>query len=119
MSDILHQARGHWREILPLLGVPAELLTGERTACPICGGFDRFQYRDKSGDGDFYCRQCGAGNAVVLLRKRKRWTFEQALAAIGPVVPTTVATETVAAPRQSEPASDRRWLEQRPQYNIA
>jgi hypothetical protein len=118
MNDILHQARGHWRDILPALGVPADLLTGDRTACPICGGFDRFQYLDKSGDGDFYCRQCGAGNAVVLLRKRKRWTFEQALAAIAPVVPVAVpTTKAFAAP---SPSSDgRRQDPGRPQYDIA
>jgi hypothetical protein len=117
MNDILHQARGHWRAILPLLGVPADLLTGDRTACPICGGFDRFQYRDKSGDGDFFCRQCGAGNAVVLLRKRNRWTFEQAVAAISPVVPAGVPE---VAPRQAEPTSAvRLHREVRPHFDLA
>ena len=112
MSDVLHQARGHWRDILPQLGVPADLLTGDRTACPICGGFDRFQYRDKSGDGDFYCRQCGAGNAVVLLRKRNRWTFEQAWRPSGRWC-RHVATESPMR------ASDRTRQDQRPQYDIA
>jgi hypothetical protein len=118
MNDVLRQARGHWRDILPALGVPAELLTGDRTACPICGGFDRFQYQDKSGDGDFYCRQDGAGNGVVLLRKRNRWTFEQALAAIAPLVPATVATVDFSGSPMR--ASDRTRQEQRrPQYDIA
>jgi hypothetical protein len=119
MSDVLHQARGHWRDILPQLGVPADLLTGDRSACPICGGFDRFQYHDKSGDGDFYCRQCGAGNAVVLLRKRNRWTFEQALAAIAQMVPATMPTPTVPV-RQSEPTSAvRLHREARPHLDLA
>lgn len=117
MNDTLHQARGHWRDILPALGVPAEHLTGDRTACPICGGVDRFQYLDKSGDGDFFCRQCGAGNAVVLLRKRNRWTFEQAVEAIGPVVP---AREIVAATRHfPSSGKSRQDPQRRPQHDLA
>jgi hypothetical protein len=113
MTDVVHRARGHWRNILPQLGVPAALLSGERTACPICGGFDRFQWFDKLGDGDFYCRQCGAGNAVVLLRKRNTWTFQQACDAIEQALPQdALAAVAYQAASPFRP-------ERRPQLDVA
>jgi putative DNA primase/helicase len=60
------------------LGIPSELITGKQQPCPMCGGTDRFQFSDRSGDGDFICRQCGAGKGLQLLVRFYGWDFRRA-----------------------------------------
>jgi len=43
-------------------------LTGKHTACPICGGKDRFRFTDWHSKGAFICNQCGSGDGFDLLR---------------------------------------------------
>lgn len=57
-------ARGKWRGILLSLGVPENALTGRHTACPMCGGEDRFRFDDQDRRGTYICGQCGAGDGV-------------------------------------------------------
>lgn len=71
-------ARGRWRHILPALGVPERVLNRKNQPCPMCGGTDRFQFTDRQGDGDYICRQCGAGKGMGLLMKLRGWQFAQA-----------------------------------------
>ncbi|MEM5440517.1 DUF7146 domain-containing protein [Paraburkholderia diazotrophica] len=54
-----------WISLLVSYGVPADRLTGDPCACPICGGTDRFTYDNKRGRGDWVCRQCNNGNAMA------------------------------------------------------
>lgn len=54
-------ARGQWRGILSSLGVAVPDHPRMHTACPGCGGKDRFRFDDKDGDGTFLCSQGGAG----------------------------------------------------------
>jgi phage/plasmid primase-like uncharacterized protein len=86
-------AKGRWREILPALGVPAKFLTGRNGPCPACGGRDRFCFTDRSKNGDYICRQCGAGHGLGLVMKVNGWAFRQAAKAIDDVIgnrPVTV-----------------------------
>ena len=56
-------ANGRWVEILAKLDIhPPSFDPAAHTACPACGGDDRFRFDDKDGDGTFICSQGGAGN---------------------------------------------------------
>ncbi|CAD6556427.1 hypothetical protein LMG28727_06104 [Paraburkholderia kirstenboschensis] len=54
-----------WISLLVSYGVPADRLTGNACACPMCGGTDRFTYDNKRGRGDWVCRQCNSGKPAA------------------------------------------------------
>ncbi|MGP8486095.1 DUF7146 domain-containing protein [Paraburkholderia fungorum] len=54
-----------WISLLVSYGVPADRLTGDACACPVCGGDDRFTYDNKRGRGDWVCRKCDNGRAMA------------------------------------------------------
>ncbi len=66
-------SRGRWHWILKQAGIAPELLTGRHSACPICGGKDRFRFDNKNGDGTFICNRCGAGDGFTLLQRYLCW----------------------------------------------
>lgn len=66
MQSVREMARGRWRGLLPELGISPKHLTGKHTACPMCGGNDRFRFDDKNGVGDWICNSCGSGDGVML-----------------------------------------------------
>lgn len=85
-SDVATAARGHWKTLLPALGVDAHRLTGKHCACPGCGGKDRFRFDDKDGNGTFVCSQGGgeplAGDGFMLLEHVHGWTRAQSFQAV-------------------------------------
>lgn len=57
--NIVKQAStGRWLEILPVLGVNGESLTGRHVPCPCCGGLDRFRFVGDE-NGKWFCGQGG------------------------------------------------------------
>lgn len=70
MRRMLTLAHGRWTMILGECGVDHRLLKHRNGPCPIadCGGKDRFQYTDKFGEGNYFCRACGAGGGFKLLQ---------------------------------------------------
>lgn len=64
--DVRQAAQGRWRSILTVLGVEERALSGKHTACPMCGGKDRFRFDDREGRGTYFCSGCGAGDGVQL-----------------------------------------------------
>ena len=66
MSEASEMAKGHWREILPALGVDSKFLQNRHGPCPICGGDDRFRFDDQFGRGGYICSQCGGGDGFRL-----------------------------------------------------
>jgi putative DNA primase/helicase len=72
---------GGWTEVLRQVGVAEEFLRGKRHPgpCPFCGGRDRYVYDDRNGRGDYFCRQCGAGDGFSLVQKIFGLTFPKAL----------------------------------------
>jgi len=54
-----------WPVALKNLGV--ELTYNKHSACPACGGVDRFRFDDKEGRGTFYCNNCGSGDGLNLV----------------------------------------------------
>jgi len=87
MTGISEQCVNRWHSILPQLGISPQFLTGKHTACPICGGKDRFRFDDKEGRGTFFCNQCKAGNGVDLVMRVHGKTFREAAEMIREVAP--------------------------------
>jgi putative DNA primase/helicase len=95
----LERARGRWREILPRLGIETRYLTNRHGPCPLCGGRDRYRFDDKEGAGTYFCNQCGAGDGLVMLRKRHGWDFKTACTEIDQIIgmdscPTPMASRS-------------------------
>ncbi|MDM3631927.1 hypothetical protein O9372_18885, partial [Proteus mirabilis] len=61
------KANGQWQALLSHLGAEGPLNT--HTACPACGGKDRFRFDNKDDIGTFICNQCGSGDGLDLVQK--------------------------------------------------
>ncbi len=68
VAELKRRAHGQWTEILRSLGIDPKILNKRNQPCPLCGGTDRFQYTDKYGEGNYYCRGCGPGGGIKLLQ---------------------------------------------------
>lgn len=75
-------AQGRWPGILATFGLTEKQLSGKHTACPVCGGRDRFRFDDKDGRGTYYCSHCGAGDGVSLVMSLRGLNFKDAAAEI-------------------------------------
>ena len=69
-------AKGKWRGILLELGLPAEILTGKHTKCPLCTSKDNFRWDNVDGRGTFICT-CGAGDGMKLAMEFTGEPFSQ------------------------------------------
>lgn len=69
LQDVKLAAKGMWPSVLVDLDIPAEFLVNRHGPCPVCGGKDRFRFDDKTGNGDYFCSGCGAGDGFSLLAK--------------------------------------------------
>ncbi|TCT38319.1 putative DNA primase/helicase [Providencia alcalifaciens] len=67
IRDVKLKANGQWQNILSNLG--AEVPLNTHTACPHCGGKDRFRFDNKDGNGTFICSQCGSGDGLDLVQR--------------------------------------------------
>ncbi|EMH1415423.1 DUF927 domain-containing protein [Morganella morganii] len=67
IREVKLKANGQWQGILSAVG--AEVQVNTHTACPACGGKDRFRFDDKDGNGTFICNQCGAGDGLDLVQR--------------------------------------------------
>lgn len=67
IREVKLKANGQWQAILSHLG--AEVPLNTHTACPACGGKDRFRFDNKDDNGTFICNQCGSGDGLDLVQK--------------------------------------------------
>jgi putative DNA primase/helicase len=113
VSDISKAAEGHWRELLPQLGVDSRYLINKHGPCPICDGKDRFRWDDQGGGGGFICGQCGGGDGFDLAVKVTGQTFREIAVQVSAILgiarsynaPTVATDET----RQRD-AFKRVWM---------
>lgn len=68
VSDTVKAAAGFWPQLLPALGISIHA-SGRHSACPVCGGKDRFRFDNQDGRGTWHCNQCGAGDGLNLVEK--------------------------------------------------
>ena len=68
IREVTHAAADRWPSVLAGLHINVSDSPRKHTACPACGGKDRFRF-DDGGRGSFICNQCGAGDGLDLIRK--------------------------------------------------
>jgi len=85
-QDTIKAAHGRWREILSCIGIDPKFLTKKPGPCPMCGGTDRWSFDDRTGEGDYVCRACGAGKGLQLAMKFKRIEFKEAANEIDKII---------------------------------
>ncbi|CAG9165684.1 primase-helicase zinc-binding domain-containing protein [Cupriavidus pinatubonensis] len=61
----LNWSPAQWLSVLLKYGIPESSLSGRPSACPVCGGKDRFTYDNKRGRGDWVCRHCNDGSPMA------------------------------------------------------
>jgi putative DNA primase/helicase len=88
MSPAAKMAQGHWKTILPLLGVDARFLKNTHGPCPICNGKDRFRWDDQNQMGGFICSQCGGGDGFDLVQKVTGQRFVEVAKAVAALLGT-------------------------------
>jgi putative DNA primase/helicase len=98
----LQNAKGRWPDILRALGFDAKLFNRKQQACPMCGGEDRFQFTNRTGEGDYICRGCGAGKGMKLLMAFRQWDFRTAAQEVDKVVGTLPASKPLPAKPTSQ-----------------
>jgi putative DNA primase/helicase len=81
-QSVRDAAKDRWPGILAAFGLTEKQLSGKHTACPVCGGRDRFRFDDKDGRGTFYCSHCGAGDGVALVMALRGIDFRTAAAEV-------------------------------------
>ena len=103
MRKMLPLAHGRWTEILAQCGVDERLLQHRNGPCPIagCGGEDRFQYTDKFGEGNYFCRHCGAGGGFKLLQNWFRLSAGETLRKVESVLNILPENPAPILPRRS------------------
>jgi putative DNA primase/helicase len=107
----IEKAHGRWREIMRALGVSEEILNGKQQPCPMCGGKDRFVWDNKTGDGNYICRQCSAGKGVQFLMMLRGWDWKTAAGEVDRVIgnlPPEPIGPTFYTSQAANPASLRR-----------
>lgn len=82
MQPLSEVYQGRWRGIVEALGIPSSSLDGNNKPCPICGGRDRFNWKEEAGKAVYFCRHCGGGDAVTLLEKYLGLEFKQLVSEI-------------------------------------
>lgn len=68
IREVVQAASGQWPFVLQRLGIKVLGSPSKHSACPVCGGKDRFRFDDKDR-GAHICNQCGAGDGLDLVQK--------------------------------------------------
>ena len=90
VSDVVAAACGHWRDLLPAIGIDVPH-GGKHGPCPVCGGADRFRLDDKAGRGTWFCNQCDpqSGDGLDLVCRVTGKGVKDAAELIAPLVGVT------------------------------
>jgi len=86
-------ARGKWFGILKHLGLDESFLRNKHTACPLCGGKDRYRWDDKDGSGSYFCSGCGPGSGMQLAMSITGLEFKDCARRIDEIVNNVRAEE--------------------------
>jgi putative DNA primase/helicase len=119
LRDLKARAQGQWPSILTYCGVDADVLTRKNKACPLCrDGENRFTFDDKHGNGDYFCRTCGAGDGFSLLMKFHSIGFVEAKKRVAEALGVAnLPRPTVRSPKQRKnmrELAQKIWSEGRP-----
>lgn len=79
LDEIKRAAQGHWQEILVNAGIDRSHLLQVNRPCPLCGGHDRFSFDLNNLDGRWFCRGCGYGDGIELVKRFRGMSFPETL----------------------------------------
>lgn len=103
IREVTDNAAGRWPDVLSLVGITVPDSPRKHTACPACGGNDRFRF-DDGGRGSHFCNVCGAGDGLDLIRKVNNCDTTEAAR----IVADALGIDYRAAETDKEAASQRR-----------
>jgi len=107
-DKVKEDAVGRWPGIFQSLGI--EVGDGRHTACPICGGTDRFRMDDKQGSGSWYCNSEGAGDGWALIQKVLGIDFKEALKTVSEIIGGVSKDTKLKEKSFSTPEQLREWF---------
>lgn len=81
IDRIFRAAEGRWPQIFEAAGMNSRHFAKPNRPCPLCGGTDRFTFLSKRepDHGMWFCRGCGAGDGIRLVRSFRHATFFETL----------------------------------------
>jgi len=106
-TSTVERAKGYWHWILEYANMDPDLLTDKHTACPICGGSDRFRFDDKEGRGTFFCNQCGSGDGMTLLGRWLSMDFAGTAARVDEILGDTKQPDAKKSFKQERSIADK------------
>lgn len=122
IRQVTHEAAGQWPFVLAGVHINVPDSPRKHTACPACGGTDRFRF-DDNGRGSFICNQCGAGDGLDLIKKVNHCDTTEAAQLAADVLGIdyrAVQTDPAAASQRREQLeADRQRREQERQQQAA
>ncbi|WP_314141023.1 primase-helicase zinc-binding domain-containing protein [Buttiauxella noackiae] len=105
IREVTDNAAGRWPDVLALVGITVPDSPRKHTACPACGGNDRFRF-DDGGRGSHFCNVCGAGDGLDLIRKVNNCDTTEAAR----IVADALGIDYRVAETDKQAASQRRIL---------
>ena len=103
IREVTSAAAGRWPDVLGMLGIAVPASPRAHTACPACGGEDRFRF-DDNNRGSHFCNQCGAGDGLDLVKKVNQCGATDAALMVAEVL----GMDTQAAETDQKTTSQRR-----------
>jgi putative DNA primase/helicase len=122
VQNTVSAAKGRWPQLLSALGINVAP-HGHHSACPVCGGKDRFRFDNREGRGTWICNQCGAGDGLNLVERKLDISVKEAAVKVaeilGEVQPLTVHHDEAAEQKQKDHARHRAAGQARALVNAA
>ncbi|WP_421670478.1 primase-helicase zinc-binding domain-containing protein [Rahnella sp. EDr1-12] len=110
VQNTVSAATGRWPQLLPALGITVAP-HGHHSACPVCGGKDRFRFDNQAGRGTWICNHCGAGDGLNLVAKTLDITTKEAAVKVAEILgeaqPLAVHHDEAAVKQQKDDARQK------------
>lgn len=117
IREVKLKANGQWQKILSNLG--AEVPLNTHTACPACGGKDRFRFDNKGDNGTFICNQCGSGDGLDLVQRVLGGSVTEAAYEVAGMIGIDTRSDNPPAYRSHEVKAQQDALKAQQAENLA
>lgn len=122
VQNTVSAATGRWPQLLPALGINVAP-HGHHSACPVCGGKDRFRFDNQAGRGTWICNNCGAGDGLNLVAKTLDITTKEAAVKVAKILredqPLAVHHNEAAIQQQKDDARQKAAVQAKMLVNAA